>query len=93
MNLRSAPGHSVAIGWMLAALLAGCPHSPERALHEPAVAHAADVEHPHKPAPPKGGPLPPRRVVEPAQVDRSCQAGADCVMGSDDAPSPPDPNH
>lgn len=91
MNLRGACRPSVAIGLMLAALLTGCPRNPDRASHEAEAAHSADGGQHDKPAPPKSGPLPPQRVVEPAQVDRSCQADADCVIGSDDAPSAPEP--
>jgi hypothetical protein len=93
MNLRSARRPSVAIGLMLAALLTGCPRNPDRASHEAAaarmtdsvsaeaaVAHSADGGQYDKPAPPKGGPLPPQRILEPVQVERSCGADADCVI-------------
>lgn len=64
----------MAMGLMLAALLAGCPHKPDRASQEHAsreraVAQTADVEHVHKPPPPKSRPLPPQRVVEPVTDD------------------------
>jgi len=93
MNPRGAHRWSVAIGLMLAALLAGCPHNPDPAAPPTASAHTADrvaaatpvaqsndVGHSSKPAPPKGGPLPPQRVVETVSLDRSCQADADCVV-------------
>jgi len=96
MKLRMARRGSVVIALVLVALLAGCPRSPDGASHDVAPAPAADnvstqaaapaavaqaaVEQTHKPAPPKGGPLPPQRVFEPVQIDRSCKADADCVI-------------
>ena len=95
MNLRMIRRCSVVMALLLVAMLAGCPRSPDGASHDDAptaneittqaaVAQAAvaqaKVEQTHKPAPPKGGPLPPQRVLEPVQVDRSCKADADCVI-------------
>ena len=96
MNLHMARRGCVVIALMLVALLAGCPRTPDGAAHDDAAAPTAnkvstqaavtqaavaqtDVVA-HKPAPPKGGPLPPQRVLEPVQVDRSCNADADCVI-------------
>jgi len=52
--------------------------STQAAVEQAAVAQTDVVA--HKPAPPKGGPLPPQRMPEPVQVDRSCTADADCVI-------------
>ena len=53
--------------------------STQAAVAQAAVAQET-VEQTHKPAPPKGGPLPPQRVIETVQIDRSCRADADCVI-------------
>ena len=93
MILRRFRRHSALVGVMLAAALAGCPHDPDPPAPQPAGAQTADevaattpvaqattAGHSSRPAPPKGGPLPPQRVVETVPLDRSCQADADCVV-------------
>jgi len=94
MKLRRFGRRSVVMGVLVAAMLAGCPHDPDPAAPPVAGAHTADtvaaatpvaqqaidVGHSSRPAPPKGGPLPPQRVVETVSLDRSCQADADCVV-------------
>jgi hypothetical protein len=92
MNLRTVRRVSVVFALMLVVLLAGCPRTPQGVSHDAAAAATADdvstpaaaaqapVAQTHRPAPPKGGPLPPQRVVEPVQIDRSCKADADCVI-------------
>jgi hypothetical protein len=90
MNLRMVRRGSVVFALMLLMLLAGCPRTPQGVSQDVAAAPTADdistpvaqaaVEQPHKPAPRKSGPLPPQRVVEPVQIDRSCKADADCVI-------------
>jgi len=93
MNRRRFRPHSVVMGVLLAAALAGCPHNPDPPAPQTAsaqtaetvaaatpVAQTTNVGHSSKPAPPKGGPLPPQRVVETLPLDRSCRADADCVV-------------